>query len=122
MKQYIRVGLTLLVVDLLWAGQAQAFFCMSFGGGSEGRGFGGSPALMAPLAPPRFAAPAGPLWTPHGERRAPAPAADTRRPEPELVEWPVRKNGRLTQTQYRFRPLESRRRAPVESGARDARR
>jgi hypothetical protein len=108
-----------LIPALLWAGPAQAFFCMSFGTSSKSRGFGGPPPIMA--AAPAMFAPA-PGWAAAPPEPPPAPVSDNRRPEPELVEWPMRKDGRLTQTQYRFRPVDKPRLPPIDPGKVDGRR
>ena len=114
MKQYISLTLGLLLPALVWAGPAQAFFCMSFGAGSKGRGLAGPPPIMA--APMALASPMPARWVAPSPPEA--PVTDTRTPEPELVEWPVRKNGRLTETRFRFRPLEERRASPVSATGR----
>ena len=48
----------------------------------------------------------------------PTPSSDTRRPDPELVEWTRRQDGRLTRTQYRFRPMDGEPLPPVEPDTR----
>lgn len=112
-RPFSRLTVGLLLPALLWVAPAQAFFCMSFGGGAKGRG----PAPLPPIMPPPpVSAPVTGQWT-----AAPVPetpVSDTRRPEPELVDWPVRRDGQLTETQFRFRPLDERRASPVSPRAR----